>query len=197
MTFFRQTTALVAASLLMATALPSLALDSTASGLKSVIEATQEAFRTNPEMAKATFKASSTVVEGFRTEAMMRDHKVTVDFTEGLGGNNAGPSPVELVLASLGTCQAMTYRAYAVALGIPVDEIKVDVEGDIDLRGFLAVDDSVRPGFNAIRMKVHLVSAAPSEDIKMLQTASEAHCPMLDIVANPVPVEVEVEHQLP
>ncbi|MDV7145485.1 OsmC family protein [Tropicimonas sp. TH_r6] len=195
MKFLKYTTAIVAASLLVASAVPVTALDNTASGLKSVIEGTQEAFRANPEMAKATFMATSTVVEGFRTEATMREHKVTVDFTEGLGGGNAGPSPVELVLASLGTCQAMTYRAYAIAMGIPVDEITVHVEGDIDLRGFLAVDDTVRPGFNVIRMKVDLVSDASSEDIKMLQTASEVHCPMLDIVANPVPVELEVVHQ--
>ncbi|WP_242500659.1 OsmC family protein [Tropicimonas sp. IMCC6043] len=91
---------------------------------------------------------------------------------------------MELVLASIGTCQAMTYRAYGTAMDIPLDAIEVEVEGDIDLRGFLAVDDSVRPSFGALRVKVRLASDASSDQIEMLRTASDAHCPLRDIVAD-------------
>jgi putative redox protein len=172
-----------------------LATKTSVNDLKSIIQGTQEAIRANPEMGKVTFKSACTSMEGFRTEATIRDHKLTADFSEALGGHNAGPSPVELVLASIGTCQAMTYRAYATAMDIPLDEIEVEVEGDIDLRGFLAVDDSVRPGFGALRVKVRLVSDASIDQIEMLRTASDAHCPLRDIVANTVPVELKVEQQ--
>ncbi|SFD24028.1 OsmC family protein [Tropicimonas isoalkanivorans] len=163
--------------------------------LKSIILGTQDAIRADPEKGKVTFRSACTSAEGFRTEAKIRDHKLTADFSEALGGHNAGPSPVELVLASIGTCQAMTYRAYATAMDIPLEEIEVEVEGDIDLRGFLAVDDSVRPGFEALRVKVRLVSDAPRDQIEMLRTASDTHCPLRDIVANTVPVALEVQQQ--
>ena len=186
-----------AAVLALAVPLAAQAESTAPEAMKAVIAATQQAFIDNPEAAKATFAASSRVVEGFRTEATMRGHSVTVDFTEGLGGTDAGPSPVELVLASVGTCQAMTYQAFAAALEIPVDEITVDVEGDIDLRGFLAVDEAVRPGFEAMRISVRLVSSASDEQIGMLRQMANAHCPLLDIVSNQTPVETVITHEAP
>jgi uncharacterized OsmC-like protein len=127
----------------------------------------------------------------------MRQHGVVADFTEALGGTDAGAGPVELLLAAVGTCQAMTYRAFATALDIPVGAITVEVEGDMDLRGFLAVDDTVRPGFSALRIMVHMVSAAPAEALDGLGQAANAHCPLLDIVTNGVPVEVTLTHDAP
>jgi OsmC-like protein len=52
-----------------------------------------------------------------------------------LGGTDAGPNPVELVLAALATCQEITYRAYATALGIPLESVSVRLEGLLDLIG--------------------------------------------------------------
>lgn len=163
------------------------------SDLQSLIAATQATFRLEPKKARATFTSSSRLGEGLRSEAILREHKLTVDEPENLGGTDAGPNPVELVLAALGTCQEITYRAYATALDIPLDEVRVDLEGEIDLRGFFAVDDAVRPGYGSIRGTVHLVSDAPDEDIEKLRQAVNAHCPVLDIVTQPVPVALEVE----
>ncbi len=112
-----------------------------------------------------------------------------------MGGTDAGPNPVELILAALGSCQEITYRAYAAALDIPLKEVRVEIEGDIDLRGFFAVDESVRPGYGAIRGTVHLVSDASAEDIAKLREIVNSHCPVLDIMSNPVPVALEVVHE--
>lgn len=162
--------------------------------LQSLITETQAAFRLNPEKARTTFTSSSRLGEGLCSEAKLRDHKLTVDEPEALGGSDAGPNPVELILAALGTCQEITYRAYASALEIPLNAVRVELEGDIDLRGFFAVDNSVRPGYGTIRGTVHLVSDAPAEDIEKLRQAVNAHCPVLDIVTKPVPVALEIEH---
>ncbi len=163
--------------------------------LKALIAETQNAFREDPETAKATFTSSSRLVEGFRSNAKLRDHTITIDEPEALGGSDAGPNPVELILAALGSCQEITYRAYATALGIPLKEVRVEIEGDIDLRGFFAVEEGVRPGYGAIRGTVHLVSDAPGEDIAQLREIVNAHCPVLDIMSNPVPVALEVMHE--
>jgi putative redox protein len=162
------------------------------SDLKSLIAETQGAFRVDPAKAQATFASSSRLKEGFHSEATLRDHKVTVDEPASLGGTDKGPNPVELVLAALGTCQEITYRAYAVALGIPLDGVRVELEGDLDLRGFFAVDDSVRPGYQGIRGTVHLTSSATPEALEQLRQVVNAHCPVLDIIANPVPVRLEI-----
>ncbi len=161
--------------------------------LRDLIADTQNAFRTAPASAQATFRSESSLGEGLRSEAKMRDHRVVIDEPESLGGTDSGPNPVELVLAALGSCQEITYRAYAAALGIPLDGVSVTVEGDIDLRGFFAVDESVRPGYQRLRGTVRLDSPADRATLERLQAAVNAHCPVLDIVANPAPVELTLE----
>jgi uncharacterized OsmC-like protein len=116
-----------------------------------------------------------------------------VDEPEALGGADTGPNPVELVLAALGTCQEITYRAYATALGIPLERVSVELAGDVDLRGFFGVSPDARPGYRQISGTVTLVSSAPAEQLEMLRDAVNAHCPVLDIITNKVPVELALE----
>lgn len=160
--------------------------------LKQLISDTQSAFRTDPGAAKATFNSSSRLTEGFRSEVSIRQHRLAADEPPALGGADSGPNPVELILAALGTCQEITYRAYATALGIPLDSVSVDLSGDIDLRGFFAVDDSVRSGYQNIRGTVNIESSASEADLQKLRAAVDAHCPVLDILTNKVPVSLNL-----
>src|SRR6202011_1836719 len=122
--------------------------------LRDVILATQADLRANADHAIATFSAASRQVEGLRSETKIRQFSLTVDEPPTLGGTDAGPNPVELVLAALATCQEITYRAYATALGVPLDSVSVKLEGVLDLRGFFAVDEGVRPGFTEVQGKI-------------------------------------------
>jgi uncharacterized OsmC-like protein len=161
--------------------------------LRQLIGETQSRFQAEPASAVMDFASESCLQEGLRSEAVMRAHRVVVDEPAALGGGDAGPNPVELILAALGTCQEITYRAYATALGIPLDKVAVKLIGTIDLKGFFAVDDAVRPGYQRISGTVHLQSSASEEDLQKLRAAVNAHCPVLDIITKPVPVELDLQ----
>ena len=161
--------------------------------LRQLIGETQSRFQSEPESAVMTFESGSRLREGLRSEAAMRAHKLVVDEPEALGGTDAGPNPVELILAALGTCQEITYRAYATALGIPLNQVAVKLTGTIDLKGFFAVDDAVRPGYQRISGTVHLQSSASDEELRKLRDIVNAHCPVLDIITNPVPVHLDLQ----
>ena len=165
--------------------------------LRTIIQQTQAKLRAEPAASVATFRSESELQDGLRSHARMRQHRIVVDEPPELGGGDAGPNPVELILAALGTCQEITYRAYATALGIPLDKVSVELTGELDLRGFLAVDDSVRPGYQAIRGTVRLTSTASPAQLEQLRQAVNAHCPVLDILSNPVPVELQLETARP
>jgi putative redox protein len=160
--------------------------------LKQLISDTQSAFRADPGAANATFTSSSRLTEGFRSEVSIRQHRLAADEPPALGGADSGPNPAELVLAALGTCQEITYRAYATAMGIPLDSVSVELAGDIDLRGFFAVDESVRSGYQNIRGTVNIQSSASEAELQKLRAMVDAHCPVLDILTNKVPVSLSL-----
>lgn len=162
--------------------------------LADAIDTAASQFRREPPRARATFKSESALGERFRSEVKLRSHRLTVDEPHGIGGTDAGPTPIELVLAALGTCQEITYRAFATALGIPLAGVAVTVEGDIDFRGFFAIDDSLRPGFERIRVQVRLTSTADPAQLQALTAAVNRHCPVLDMLSTPVPTAVSVVH---
>jgi putative redox protein len=95
-------------------------------------------------------------------------------------------------LAALATCQEITYRVHATALGIPLDGVSVKLEASLDLRGFYAIKDGVRAGFTNVRGVVNLKSSAPASDLAKLKEVVDAHCPVLDILRDPVPVELKL-----
>ena len=161
--------------------------------LRELIAKTQESFRAEPDTARATFESVSVLTDGLRSDVQLRDHRLTVDEPESLGGTDAGPNPVELILASLGSCQEITYKAFAAALGIPLDSVSVKLEGNIDLRGFFAVEEGVRPGYQNITGTVRIETSASEEQIEQLRGIVNAHCPVLDIITNPVPVKLDLE----
>lgn len=143
--------------------------------------------------AVAEFSAATELVEGFQTKASIRQFTVDVDEPPALFGTDTGPNPVELVLGALGTCQEIVYAAYAAVLGIPIDSLRINVKGNLDLRGFLNVAE-VPAGFTDVDYEVDIKSPAPSERIRQLAELVNAHCPVLDTIQRPVPVSFSVVH---
>jgi uncharacterized OsmC-like protein len=160
--------------------------------LATVIATVQDKLRLSADSAQASFHSASRLGAGFRSAVSIRQHQLVVDEPVALGGTDAGPNPIELLLAALGACQEITYRAYATALGIPLASVSVRLTGDIDLRGFFGVDDKVRAGFQHIRGEVHLSSSASAAELARLKAAVDSHCPVLDMLSTPVPVTLEL-----
>ncbi|SDF73418.1 OsmC family protein [Pseudonocardia oroxyli] len=156
--------------------------------LRAIVDATAAAVADAPDKAAALFRATGDSGDGVRTDLRIGRHQVTIDEPPALGGQDAAINPVESALAALVSCQVVTYRFWAAKLGIPVDDVHVETEGDLDVRGFFGLDDAVRPGFGEVRLLVTLTGPAPAEDYARLKDAVDAHCPVLDLFRNPTPV---------
>ena len=155
--------------------------------LARTIDAVQTDLRQAPEPPIVTFAVDTVLVDGYRTQAQIRDFSLTVDEPPTIGGADTGPTPVELVLAGLGTCQEIVYATYARVLGIPLTGVRVLAEGRLDLRGFFGVAD-VPAGFQDVTFDVAIDSPADPADVTRLVEAVNAHCPVLDILRQPVTV---------
>ena len=72
---------------------------------------------------------------GLEHEIQIGRHRVTADEPEGVGGTDAGPSPQELLAASLASCTAVTIEMYAQRKGWEIGEVVVDVDYEPAQRG--------------------------------------------------------------
>jgi uncharacterized OsmC-like protein len=156
--------------------------------LATLIEDTRKAVADDSSNAQAVFSARGTLVGITEVDVRTGAHSFTVDEPPALGGADVAANPVQYALASLGSCQAITYRFWAEQLGITFDSLAVRVEGDLDIRGFFGFDDTVRPGFTAVRVHVTVNGPESAERYQQLADAVDEHCPVLDLFRNPVPV---------
>jgi len=76
-----------------------------------------------------------------------------------------------------------------------MESVSVELEGELDLQGFLALNDEIRPGYQKIRGRVKIKSDADPDTLEKLRQAVNAHCPVLDIISNPTPLELELVHE--
>jgi uncharacterized OsmC-like protein len=154
----------------------------------SLIAGTRQAITDDPAKARVLFTAEGRLVGVTEVDVRTGAHTFKVDEPRALGGENVAANPVQYALASLGSCQAITYRFWAAQLGMSFDKLTVRVEADLDIRGFYGFDDTVRPGFTAVRVEVTVAGPESAERYAKLAAAVDEHCPVLDLFKNPVPV---------
>jgi len=164
---------------------------------------TVTAVQGQPEIAKFQFRAKNkwqtgghnrTEIKGFYgacQEDTTRTEPFVLDNAEPpvLLGEDQAPNPVEYVLHALAGCMTTTMVYHAAARGINIESVETELEGDLDLHGFLRLDENVRNGYQNVRVMFKVKSDATPEQLKDLARLS----PVFDIVSNPVPVVVELE----
>ena len=165
---------------------------SVTNNFKQIWKQKRDILSKSPDKCAVTVKADSNLVEGFMSKVKARDFEVIVDQNKGMGGSDNGPRPSEYVLAALAACHEVTYRLYADAMDIPLEEISVSVTGYSDARGFFGLDDSVRAGFSHITGEINVRSSATDTELEQLRQAVNCHCPVLDDLRHPVSVELKL-----
>lgn len=163
------------------------------SAIGKLIAATEAAITAHPGNANAVFTASAAAHDAVASTVTLGKYRIEVDEPPSLGGAHTAPNPVEYYLASLLSCQIVTWRFWAEKLGIAVEDISARAEGDLDVRGFFGFDDAVRAGFSEVRVVVTVSGPETPERYRELHEAVEAHCPVLDLTRNPTTVRTTLE----
>lgn len=169
----------------------------------TAIEATVQAVTADRKLGKVTFTMLSESTGGLtaRTEtgaliqAGTPDDSRTGKFTlhsdepVALLGTDTAASPAEYILKGLAACYTVTLASLAAARNISLDRIRLTLGFDVDLSGFLGIDDTVRKGAQGITVHVEIDSGdTPREQLEDLVQALERTSPIRDTLANAVPV---------
>jgi uncharacterized OsmC-like protein len=167
--------------------------------------AAREALRNAPEAAKFTWRASckwrngthsQSTVQGFHGLGEEQTHKTEFSFEtdhpEVFASEDQGATPVELVLVGLASCLTAGVAAVAQNRGIQLRSVEAKLEGKMNLYGILGIDESVRNGYDDIKVTFHIDADASKKDIEALVAQSQKRSAVYDIVTNPTNVTVEV-----
>lgn len=160
--------------------------------LTSAGQAWNERIASSAKNAQLTFSAKGSAQGSVSSVITAGKHTFTVDEPAPLAGDDVAPSPVEYALGALISCQIVVYRLYAHNLGLTIESLDVTAEGDLDVQGLFGADETVRPGFAAVRVNVDVTGPDSDEAYQELQTTVDAHCPVFDIFTNPTPIDVTV-----
>lgn len=155
-------------------------------------EATRDAVTEDPEKAKGEFTTTTEWVDGARARTTARSFTIETDEPAPLGGTDQHVDPMELILAAVGTCLQIGWTTQAAKRGLDLRSLKIDVTGDFDLRGYLGIDETVRPGFQGIRYDVTVDVDATDDELAEIKAAAEASSPMFDNAKNATPLEGQV-----
>ncbi len=135
-------------------------------------------------MANMIFKATAKAINGLTVECEARNFKFTLDEPESLGGNDKGMNPVEALLSALGACKCIVAKAFAQKNRISLQDIRIELEGVLDLDGFMGINQDAKIGFSKITTKYYIQADNSEDEIKQFVTFIESHCPVHDTLQN-------------
>jgi uncharacterized OsmC-like protein len=158
--------------------------------LQGLIGAVQE----TPAAGQTVWKARTAWQRGFQSQAQIRTFTIPMDEPSALGGSDTAPNMVEMVLGAYGCCLTTGYVMNAALQGIELEEVEIDVEGDLDLNGFFGLSKEAWPGYTDVRARVHLTAPkATAEELQTLHATVTKTSPVGSILERPVRVSAELD----
>tara|TARA_R110002049_G_scaffold274200_3_gene452151 strand:- start:733 stop:1275 length:543 start_codon:yes stop_codon:yes gene_type:complete len=161
--------------------------------IKEAVGKLAEAVQQTPANAMAVYRGTTVWKGDVLCSNQIGKHNVMVDEPAAFGGGDTAPSPADLILAALGSCQEIMYSALASSMDIPLESVRIELKGNLDLRGLMGMGDGkIPPGFMGLSFVTHLSSSADEATLKKLIDAVEAQCPILDTLVRPIQVAGKV-----
>jgi len=158
---------------------------------------TIEAIKESPELAKSQFRARGEWINGAHNRTTVTDfyaageehrHREPQVYDKDeppvLLGNDDGGNPVEYLLVALAGCMTTSMVFHGSAKGYKIDDIRTQLDGDIDLRGLLAIDPDVRNGFQEIRVTFDIQGDLTDEQKEELVQIAIDRSPVFDVVSH-------------
>jgi uncharacterized OsmC-like protein len=188
----------------------STATDTIRNGVDTgVLFATLDAIKEQPELATFRFRARNRWIDGAHNrttikdfygagvEDTSRDAPFVIDAGEPaiLLGTDTGPNPAEYLLHALAACLTTSLVYVAAARGVRLTDVESTLEGDLDVRGALGLDDDYRNGFEQIRVSFRVKGDAPPEKLREVVERAQKRSAVFDMVTNGVLVSVDVDER--
>jgi uncharacterized OsmC-like protein len=161
------------------------------------IRASIEAMRQDATQANTLWNVATTWRGGTRSDTRVshailgetqidRDFTIKIDEPQELCGTDQFANPQEYLLAALNACMTVGYVLNCSLQGIQLEELRIETEGNIDLRGVFGLDESIPAGYESLRYTVHIKGSGAPEDFQKIHEEVMASSPNFYNLARPV-----------
>jgi uncharacterized OsmC-like protein len=164
------------------------------SELRTLQQPLKARYREEPDAARITLTARGSQTDAPTSCSVDLGRAIyAAEAHTGVGGPGTAACSGDLLLAALAACAQITCQMVATALEIPVRDMDVVVEGDLDLRGTLGVDRDAPVGFSALRLRFEVDAPdATPEQLAALREKAERYCTVAQTLISPPALEVEL-----
>lgn len=125
----------------------------------------------------------------FDGKEIPRNFSIVADEPPELLGQNSAPNPQELLMAAFNACIMVGYVANAAVMGVTLENVEIETDGELNLRGFLGIDPNVKPGYDSIRYQVRLTGNGTREQYQAIHEQVLKTSPNYFNVAQPIRVD--------
>jgi len=155
--------------------------------LRSVQKPLKEKYRSDPNSSRITLTAHSSEADSpISCSVEVGQKLVAAQAHSGVGGPGTAACSGDLLIGALAACAQLTCQLVATAMGIPVQHIRVDVTGDMDLRGTLGISKEVQVGFEDIHARFDISAPeATAEQLAALKEKTEQYCVVMQTLLKP------------
>ncbi len=137
---------------------------------------------------------SETRVEGYEIggQRVKKDFRIQTDEPLELFGTNQAPNPQEVLMAALNSCMTVGYVALCALEGIELEEVSIESSGNLDLRGFFALDPAIKPGYEEIEYRIRVKGNGTPEQFQKIHEKVQATSPNYFNLSQPVRLKGEL-----
>lgn len=137
---------------------------------------------------------SRTTVESYRIggQEVPRRFQTMVDEPLELLGTNSAPNPQEMLMTALNACMLVGYVVGAAVEGITLEKVEIETRGELDLRGFLGIDPTVRPGYESMQYTVRIKGNGTPEQFQKIHDTVRRTSPNYFNVSQPIRLDAEL-----
>lgn len=151
--------------------------------LRAVQEPLKAQYRDDPETAVITLEAEGELGDGITCSVKTGSAMARAGLHPATGGDGLSLCSGDMLLEALVACAGVTLNAVATSLGIDVTRGVIRAEGDLDVRGTLAVAKDAPVGFRSIRLAFDLDTDADDEQLVTLLKLTERYCVVFQSLA--------------
>lgn len=158
--------------------------------LRSVQKPLKEKYRSDPNSSRIILRAHGAQTDTpIACSVEVGQRLVEAQAHSGVGGAGTAACSGDLLLGALAACAQLTCQLVATAMGIPIEDIKVNVEAEMDLRGTMGISKDVPVGFQEIHATFEINAPdATGEQLAALKEKTEQYCVVMQTLLQPPPI---------